>query len=38
MSFSAELRSRIATAWDAAVAHRFVEELWRGAVEPSVLR
>jgi thiaminase/transcriptional activator TenA len=38
VSFSAELRSRTATAWDAAVTHRFVEELWRGAVEPSVLR
>lgn len=37
-SFSTELRERTAVTWDAAVAHRFVEELWRGAVEPHVLR
>jgi thiaminase/transcriptional activator TenA len=38
VSFSAELRSRTAVAWDAAVGHRFVDELWRGAAEPPVLR
>ena len=38
MSFSAELRGRTAVTWDAAVGHRFVNELWRGAAEPTVLR
>jgi len=38
VSFSTELRNRAATTWDAAVAHRFVDELWRGAAPPSVLR
>lgn len=38
MSFSTQLRERSAAAWDAAVAHRFVDELWRGAVEPQFLR
>ena len=38
MSFSAELRDRTASTWDAAVAHRFVDELWSGRVEPRVLR
>jgi thiaminase/transcriptional activator TenA len=38
VSFSAELRDRTASTWDAAVAHRFVEELWSGRVEPRVLR
>lgn len=38
MSYSTELRDQTASAWDAAVAHRFVDELWRGAVEPSALR
>lgn len=38
MSFSSELRDRTASTWDAAVGHRFVDELWRGAVEPGVLR
>jgi len=38
VSFSAELRGRTAVTWDAAVGHRFVNELWRGAAEPTVLR
>ena len=38
MSFSAELRDRTASTWRAAVAHRFVDELWAGRVEPGVLR
>jgi thiaminase (transcriptional activator TenA) len=38
VSFSAELRSRTATAWDAAVTHRFVDQLWHGTVESHVLR
>ncbi|HEX4249795.1 MAG TPA: TenA family protein [Pseudonocardia sp.] len=37
-SFSAELRDRTASTWDAAVAHRFVDELWAGSLEPRVLR
>jgi len=38
VSFSAELRDRTASTWSAAVAHRFVDELWAGRVEPGVLR
>jgi thiaminase (transcriptional activator TenA) len=38
VSFSSELRARTAATWDAAVRHRFVEELWRGTVERAVLR
>jgi thiaminase (transcriptional activator TenA) len=38
VSFSWDLRGRAAATWDAAVRHRFVEELWRGAVEPAALR
>ena len=37
MIFSAELRDLTARTWDAAVGHRFVEEIWRGEVEPGVL-
>lgn len=38
MSFSAELKGRTARDWDAAVTHRFVEQLWDGTAEPAVLR
>jgi len=38
VSFSAELRDRTASTWHAAVAHRFVDELWGGRVESRVLR
>ncbi|WP_028933264.1 TenA family protein [Pseudonocardia spinosispora] len=38
MSFSAELRGRTAGDWDAAVTHRFVQQLWHGTAEPAVLR
>lgn len=38
MSLSHELRARAAPTWEAAVGHRFVDELWRGAVAPPVLR
>jgi thiaminase/transcriptional activator TenA len=38
VSFSAELRDRTASTWGAAVAHRFVDELWDGRVDPRVLR
>ena len=37
MSFSAQLREATATTWDAAVEHRFVEQLWAGAVPRPVL-
>ncbi|MGI9003156.1 MAG: TenA family protein [Pseudonocardia sp.] len=37
MTFSAELRDQVATTWEAAVGHRFVDELWRGEVAPPVL-
>jgi thiaminase/transcriptional activator TenA len=38
VSLSTTLRGRTAATWDAAVRHRFVDELWRGAVDPAVLR
>jgi thiaminase/transcriptional activator TenA len=38
VSYSSELRRCTVPTWDAAVRHRFVEELWRGAIEPAVLR
>jgi len=38
VSFSAELRIRTTVIWDAAVGHRFVDELWRGTADPQVLR
>jgi thiaminase/transcriptional activator TenA len=37
MSFSDELRAAASAAWHAAVGHRFVEELWAGAVDDSVM-
>lgn len=37
MSFSAQLRAATASTWDAAVGHRFVDELWSGALPPAVL-
>ncbi|WP_219415966.1 TenA family protein [Pseudonocardia nigra] len=37
MTFSAQLREQTATTWDAAVGHRFVDELWRGEVDPAAL-
>ncbi|MBC3195083.1 TenA family protein [Pseudonocardia sp. C8] len=38
MSFSGELRESSTTTWDAAVGHRFVDELWAGTVDRAVLR
>lgn len=38
MGFSAELRAETGATWDAAVRHRFVDELWLGAAHPAVLR
>lgn len=38
MSFTGELRESSTTAWDAAVGHRFVDELWDGSVDRDVLR
>jgi thiaminase/transcriptional activator TenA len=35
---SAELRDLNAPTWDAAVGHRFVDEIWRGDLDPAVLR
>lgn len=35
---SDELRDLTAATWDAAVGHRFVDEIGRGAVDPLVLR
>jgi thiaminase/transcriptional activator TenA len=37
VTFSTELRKLTGTTWDAAVGHRFVDEIWRGDVEPGVL-
>jgi thiaminase/transcriptional activator TenA len=37
VTFSAELRKLTTTTWDAAVRHRFVAEIWRGAVDPATL-
>lgn len=37
MSFSAQLRELTAPTWDAAVGHRFVQEIWRGEVDADVL-
>ncbi|MGH3588806.1 MAG: TenA family protein [Pseudonocardia sp.] len=36
-TFSAELRELTAPTWDAAVGHRFVDEIWRGEVDGAVL-
>lgn len=38
MGFSAQLRESTSAVWDAAVGHRFVDELWAGALERGVLR
>jgi thiaminase/transcriptional activator TenA len=35
--FSDELRAAWASTWDAAVGHRFVDELWTGTVDDAVL-
>jgi thiaminase/transcriptional activator TenA len=37
VTLSAELRELTGPTWDAAVGHRFVDELWRGQVPPAVL-
>jgi thiaminase/transcriptional activator TenA len=37
VTFSAELRELTSPTWDAAVGHRFVDELWRGQLDPAVL-
>jgi thiaminase/transcriptional activator TenA len=37
VTFSTELRELTGPTWDAAVRHRFVDEIWRGAVSPGVL-
>lgn len=37
MTFSAQLRELTAPTWDAAVGHRFVDEIWDGRVDPDVL-
>jgi thiaminase (transcriptional activator TenA) len=37
VTFSAQLRELTAATWDAAVGHRFVDEIWRGAVDGDVL-
>jgi thiaminase/transcriptional activator TenA len=38
VTWSAQLRAATAGTWDAAVRHRFVEDIWRGAVPVPVLR
>jgi thiaminase (transcriptional activator TenA) len=37
VTFSAQLRELTGPTWDSAVGHRFVDEIWRGAVEAGVL-
>jgi thiaminase/transcriptional activator TenA len=37
VTFSAQLRELTAPTWDAAVGHRFVDEIWDGRVDPDVL-
>lgn len=37
MGISTDLRQQYATTWDAAVGHRFVEEIWAGTVEKRAL-
>ncbi|MDL5154935.1 TenA family protein [Actinomycetospora termitidis] len=37
MITSADLRHRHAEVWDAAVRHRFVDELWAGTVDDAVM-
>lgn len=36
-SLSAELRASTAASWDAAVTHRFVDELWAGTVDDAAM-
>jgi len=38
MSFSDELRTENSGDWQAAVGHRFVDEIFAGSVEPAVMR
>ena len=38
MSFSEELRARNGEDWEAATGHRFVDEIFAGAVPPEVMR
>lgn len=38
MSFSTQLRESSTSTWDAAVGHRFVDELWAGSMDRAVLR
>ena len=38
MGFSAQQRELNASTWDAAVGHRFVDEIWEGDVPQDVLR
>jgi thiaminase/transcriptional activator TenA len=37
VTFSAQLRELTGSTWDAAVGHRFVDEIWRGEVDADVL-
>ena len=37
MTFSAQLRELTGPTWDAAVGHRFVDEIWRGEVDAAAL-
>lgn len=37
MSFSAQLREATRPTWDAAIGHRFVDELWTGSMPREVL-
>src|ERR1700759_5524490 len=37
MGFSDDQRAAHAATWEAAVAHRFVDELWSGTVDDAVL-
>ena len=37
MTFSDELRTACAATWNAAVGHRFVDELWAGTLDDAVL-
>lgn len=38
MGFSEELRARNTEDWEAAIGHRFVDEIFAGAVPPEVMR
>ncbi|MEJ2864584.1 TenA family protein [Actinomycetospora flava] len=37
MSFADDMRAATASMWDAAVGHRFVDELWAGTVDDAVM-